>query len=56
MPFSFSDESIERLRKIVEAEFGEPCTTEEARTMAHDLFRLIELVGQVPPPDEGSPA
>ena len=41
-----SDEAIEELRVIVEREFGEPVTHDEARVMANDLFSLYELLSQ----------
>ena len=56
MQFSFSDEKIEELRKLVEAEFGEPVSHDEARVMANSLLRLIEIVSKNDPSDNRSAA
>lgn len=53
MQFSFSDEKIEELRTLVEAEFGEPVSHEEARVMASNLLRLAEIVSKNDPSDNG---
>ncbi|MBB4302830.1 hypothetical protein GGD81_001866 [Rhodobium orientis] len=45
--FLFSDEKIEELRGLVEAEFGEPVTLEEARVMADDLLEFYELLCRI---------
>ena len=47
MKFAFSDEKIEELRKLVEAEFDEPVTLEEARVMADNLLELYELLCRI---------
>ena len=44
MQICFSDEAIEELRVIAEAEFGDPVTSEEARVMAYDLLAVFELL------------
>ena len=44
MMYEFSDEAIEQLRVIVEREFNEPVTHEDARVMANDLLALYELL------------
>lgn len=44
MVYEFSDEAIEQLRVIVEDEFQEPVTLDEARVMANDLLALYELL------------
>jgi len=49
MQFSFSNDKIEELRQLVEEEFGEPVTHEEALVMANnvlELYRLLSDLGQ----------
>lgn len=46
MAYIFPDEAIEELREIIEAEFGEPVTHDEARVMANSLYELYELMCQ----------
>jgi len=52
MKFAFSDEKIEELRKLVEAEFDEPVTLEEARVMADNLLELYELLCRIAQQDQ----
>ena len=56
MQFSFSDEKIEELRRLVEVEFGEPVSHDEARVIANNLLRLVEIVTHDGRPDGGSAA
>lgn len=44
MQLTIPESRIEELRRIVEAEFGEPVTYDEARVMAHTMLELYELV------------
>ena len=47
MQFSFSDEKIEELQKLVTEEFGKPVTLEEARVMADNLLELYDLLRNI---------
>ena len=44
MDFVISDDKVEELRQIVEAEFVEPVTLDDARTMANNLLELHSLL------------
>ena len=47
MPIDFTDDAIEELGKIVEAEFGEPVTADQARVMARDLASLFDVLCRI---------
>jgi len=47
MQIEFNAEAIEELRDIVEAEFGEPITADQARIMAHDLVSLYDVLCRI---------
>jgi len=44
MAFAFSNEAIDELQRIIEDEFREPVTTEDARVAAHNLLELYQLL------------
>ena len=47
MQFSFSDDKIEELRKLVAEEFGKPVTLEEARVIADNLLEIYDLLRNI---------
>jgi len=47
MQFSFTDEKIEELRVLIEKEFGEPMTYEEAQVMANNMLELYRLLSDL---------
>ena len=46
MSFAVSDEQIEALRGIVEAEFGESVSFEHARIIANNLLELHKVLAE----------